>query len=123
MNNNYLQHYGVLGMKWGVHRASKSGTNLKKSKYDGWSSDAKDTAALKKKKPYQLTNEELRRANNRMQLESQYKQLNKKGIAKGLAYVAAGTYASNTLYNYYKANSNLIRAGKDAIELFIKRGR
>lgn len=40
MNNNYLQHYGVPGMKWGVHRASKSGTNLKKSNRE-YSSDGK----------------------------------------------------------------------------------
>ena len=27
MRNNELKHYGVLGMKWGIHRAEKRGEN------------------------------------------------------------------------------------------------
>lgn len=29
MNNNELMHYGVLGMKWGMHRARKTGNTYK----------------------------------------------------------------------------------------------
>ena len=35
MNNNELAHFGVLGMKWGKHKAKPVGTSLKSSKIDG----------------------------------------------------------------------------------------
>lgn len=33
--NNELKHFGVLGMKWGKHKARPVGTSLKSSKIDG----------------------------------------------------------------------------------------
>lgn len=66
-NVNYeLYHHGVKGMRWGVRRKRSM------------SEDAKRTATIKKKKIHEMSNNELRDANNRLQLESQYKQLTKK---------------------------------------------
>jgi len=65
-----MKHYGVLGMKWGVR---KSRTR---------SSDSSTVQALKKKKTYELTNEELKTITNRLQLERQYKQLNPSTLDK-----------------------------------------
>lgn len=85
MNNYELYHYGVLGMKWGVRR--------KRSMSD----DAKKTASIKKKKIHEMSNNELREANNRLQLESQYKQLTKrKSIGKKALQAFIGTASTIT---------------------------
>ena len=34
MNNNYLTHYGILGMRWGVKKGSLKSVNKNKSKFD-----------------------------------------------------------------------------------------
>lgn len=40
--NNELMHYGVLGMKWGVHRAKKKGTTYK---YKSWNTKSYEKRA------------------------------------------------------------------------------
>lgn len=80
MDNLALAHYGIKGMRWGVRRTpaqlghrtkpkatKKSRTSLK-SKKDGESSDAK-------KKASKMTDDELREAINRLELEKRYKEL------------------------------------------------
>ena len=49
MYNNELMHYGVLGMKWGMHRAQKKGTTYKyksysTKKYNRKAKNAKESA-------------------------------------------------------------------------------
>lgn len=52
-NNSYLQHYGVIGMRWGIRKANKySGKSLrlgKQAKAAAESGDSKAAARLKKK--------------------------------------------------------------------------
>lgn len=67
MENNYLAHYGVLGMKWGVRRKSRTP-----------SADSVKVKNIRKKRIDEMSNQDLRDANNRLQLENQYKQLTKK---------------------------------------------
>ena len=71
MDNNYLQHYGILGMRWGVRRArpkSSSGSRFSRKSY-------KNSKELKKKTIKDLSDNELRSKINRLELEKRYKEL------------------------------------------------
>lgn len=76
-----MYHFGILGMKWGVRRKSgKSGrvTSEEHNKAQG----------LKKKHISEMSNDELRQLNTRLQLERSYKDLSKKEISGGKKFVA-----------------------------------
>lgn len=117
-SNNYLQHFGVKGMKWGVHRyQNKDGTltpNGKKHYRSGLTNqnnpEVHDDYARRhsKKSISQMSDAELRDRINRMQLEQQYNQLNdysKKGKSQVDKIVKAGTTVATlsgtaiTIYN------------------------
>ena len=71
---DFLQHYGVLGMKWGHRKARSTSSSNKKPK------STKNTTTSKPKhkpKPTQreLSDEELRAVINRMRLEREYADL------------------------------------------------
>ena len=68
-----LYHFGVKGMKWGVRRDRKRSVQTKQSKSD--SSDYQDSRDLLKKSPNQLSNTQLRKLNERLNLEQQYSNL------------------------------------------------
>ena len=110
MDNNTLQHYGVLGMKWGVRRARRQP-----------SADATEAKALKKKKLNELSNAELRKLNDRMNLERNYSQLNPGSIKKGAKYVATATLAVTTLVNLYEKSDKLIKIGKTLVDKLPKK--
>ena len=71
--NDYLAHYGVQGMKWGVRRTlSKIGKALK-----GRPSSGTKSSAPPKPKPKplsEMSDEELRAKLNRFDMEKRYKQ-------------------------------------------------
>ena len=70
--DDFLQHYGVLGMKWG-HRKARS-----KASYNKKPKSTKNTTTSKPKpKPTQkrLSDAELRAVVNRMRLEREYADL------------------------------------------------
>lgn len=82
-----LAHYGVKGMKWGVRKQrikdAKRWTSKKQAKIDGMSDD------------------QLKKANNRLRLEKEYKQLTQTKLEKyrKRAGKAAEEAAFNTLQN------------------------
>jgi hypothetical protein len=67
--DNFLEHFGVIGMKWGQRKALKNKTSADAKA----SIDIRNTA--KKASPKALTNKQLITAINRMNLEQGYKRL------------------------------------------------
>ena len=87
MGHSELMHFGVKGMKWGVRKSriknSKKWSSSKQAKIDGMSDD------------------QLRRINNRIRLEKEYRQLTQTKLEKyrNKAGKAAEEAAFNTLQN------------------------
>lgn len=87
MSHSELMHFGVKGMKWGVRKKrikdAKKWTSKKQAKIDGMSDD------------------QLRRINNRLRLEKEYRQLTQTRMERyrNKAGKAAEEAAFNTLQN------------------------
>lgn len=112
MENNELMHYGVLGMKWGVRRDRSSGGS-KKRRTSKMSDDARDAAQLKKKRVSEMSNAELRRLNDRQQLEQNHARLNPSKVKKGLAVATGIVATATTAVTLYNNSSKLIKEGKN----------
>lgn len=106
-----LKHYGVLGMHWGRRKSggqvltSKKGkkasydpgsvhkmvqnklTERKKKIESDHSDDHKEKLNLQKKKMHQMSNAELKKLNERLNLEKQYRDLNKGTLTIGKGFV------------------------------------
>lgn len=82
--NNFLEHYGVKGMKWGVRRKSTGAT----------SEDHDSSRTSKKKALSTMSNAEIRRLNERLQLEQSNKALQSRGA---LQKIKTGTAIAGTI--------------------------
>jgi len=110
-----VEHTGVKGMHWGV-RKSTSGSKPAKP----MSTDAKKVAKLKAKPASALSNKQLKEANERLNLESNYKRLNPSKVGQGrkvaseiLATVGIGIAAYNIVKS--PAGKAMVDLGKTAI--------
>ena len=77
-NENYLAHYGIKGMHWGVRRTEKQ-LGGKPSLLSSWKqkSDAKKAAEAAKPKPKpvsEMSDTELKERLNRLDMEKRYMQ-------------------------------------------------
>ncbi len=89
--DDFLEHFGVKGMRWGVRKKSGSvdtsveSTTKGRTRSEDAKTAAKSLQRSKKQGVGSLSNQELKALNERMNLESSYRQLNakkKNGAAK-----------------------------------------
>ena len=76
----YLHHYGVKGMKWGVRKAGRRVKKRAKREYESFK---RERAQLKIKDPRKMTDDELQSTLNRNRLENQLKTEVKKTTSIG----------------------------------------
>ena len=96
--NEYLMHYGVKGMKWGVrHDRPSSGerkarrktrASIRRNYTGGRSSDALKEA--RRQDINKMSNQELQQHITRLNLERQYRSLTKIDIGAGQRYMETG---------------------------------
>lgn len=86
MKKNELVHHGIKGMKWGVRRTEAQlarTRGITKSDEKSSSTSTKKIESTKRKKMSEMSDEELRRVINRLQLEQQYRNLNPEKVSIG----------------------------------------
>lgn len=116
MMNDELYHYGVPGMKWGVRRSQNKLDRIdKRSKKNDWSEDATTAAKIKTKKVSQMTNAELRKLNDRRNLEQQNANLSRNSN-KGRAAVKAFIATAGTITAVSAAAAIYAKHGKKAYQ-------
>lgn len=77
--NGELMHYGVPGMRWGFRRAEQRSARIeRKGHKKGWSEDTIDVSKIRAKKVKQMSNAELKKLNERNQLEITDRELRRK---------------------------------------------
>ena len=118
MNNQELMHYGILGMKWGVRRNRKqsSSSSSSKKKSSRVSDDYAEYQKLKSRKPSSLSNSELKKLNERMNLEQNYRRLNPSTIRKGLGIATVTATTLGTIANLYNNYSQVVNIGKKILK-------
>ena len=113
--DDFLQHYGVLGMKWGHRKARSTSSSNKKPK-----STKNTTTSKPKPKPTQreLSDEELRAVINRMRLEREYADLQYRAssrakvenIVKAVGTAALLTNSVVKIYNNMNTICKVVKA-------------
>lgn len=118
---DFIAHYGVKGQRWGVRRSKAALARQAKREGRSQSEEHARAQQLLKKKRSELTNDELKFLNDRLNLETNFARLNPGAVDRGrsqtnkiLATVGVGA----TAYNLVKspAGQAAVAAGKAALK-------
>lgn len=111
-NEDFLEHFGIKGMKWGVRHAIGPEGRVSSKRVITPSSDAQQVHALRTKHVSELSNQELRQLTQRVDLEQKYSKINPTTVKRGklaIAEVIATGALITGVYNL--ATSNAAKAG------------
>lgn len=109
-----LYHHGVIGMKWGIRRYQNKDGSLTAKGKKRYSSDYNEAQNIKRKGIKRMSNEDLRKVNNRDQLERTYKLNNKSKAQKGASAIAKGAKIIGTTAG---VTASIITLTKNAPEI------
>lgn len=115
--DEYLMHYGVLGMKWGRRKARSSNSSNQAPKKSRKSN--KEQEAPKKRR---MSNKELQARIKRLKMEKEYAQLTAsppktsrvEQLVKGAGTVAALTTSAATIYKNMDKIAKIYKVAKKA---------
>lgn len=98
--DNFLEHYGIMGMQWGRRSATVSINKTKAKKKT--TQDHRQSREIQRQRTPQLTNRQIRLANDRVNLERNFNRLNPGRITRGQTAVVSilGTLGvATSVYN------------------------
>ncbi len=117
----FIQHYGKKGMRWGVRNKTKTAIKSRNAgRKEKTSSDFKELKNLRGKHSSTLSNADLKKINERMNLEQNYNRLNAGKVRSGKAkmeFMIGTVGVGATAYNLVdsKAGKAIRELGKRVI--------
>ena len=117
--SDYISHFGVKGMKWGIRRYQNRDGSLTPEgrKRYGRSEDTEKVRELRKKPVSAMSNQELETVIRRMTLERQYRDLKSSEINSGKKKAKEVLDYANTASQFYNLyNSPMGKATKSAMK-------
>lgn len=92
---------------------------ISKKRKSDWSDDAKTAKNISKKSVKEMSNAELRKLNERTQLETQYRSLNPGFVKKGMRFVTTAAAVTGTILTLSNNSGKVINLGKGAANKII----
>lgn len=116
--DDFLQHYGVLGMKWGHRKARSTVSSNKKPKSTAITKPKQTPKPKSKPTQRELSDEELRAVINRMRLEREYADLQYRSssrakvenVVKAMGTAALLTTSVVKIYNNMNTICKVVKA-------------
>ncbi|MDD6639633.1 MAG: hypothetical protein PUE66_01350 [Erysipelotrichaceae bacterium] len=121
-NTDELYHHGVLGMKWGVRRYQNKDGSLTPKGKKRYSEDYNESRNIKRKGIKRMSNDDLRKVNNRDSLERTYKNNNSK-VGKTIAIVGTTAGVIGSLNAILKNSPRVVANGKKAVNRIARSGK